>query len=83
MEKMCDIDIVKENEERYKTRCKEFYSRKTKERKFEIGDLVLVRNPVNRIHGCSQMLSGPYVVTDALPGNTYKVQMPDRTNEYT
>ena len=63
MKKMCDIDIVKENEERYKTRRKEFYNRKIKERNFEIGDLMLVRNPVNRIHGCSQMLSGPYVVT--------------------
>ena len=28
------------------------------------------------------MLSVPYVVIVALPGNTYKVRMPDRTNKY-
>ena len=74
-------DIAKENEGKYKTKCKEICDRKARERKFEIGDLVFVRNPVNRIHGCSQMLSGPYVVTDALPVNTYQVRMPDRTNK--
>ena len=42
---------------------------------------MLVRNPDNKIHGFSQVLSGPYVVTDALPGNTYKIHMPDRTNK--
>ena len=63
MEKMCNIDIVKENEEIYKTRRKEICDRKARERKFEIGDLVLVRNPDNKIHGFSQVLSGLYVVT--------------------
>ena len=79
MEKM--RDIVKENEGKYKTKCKDIYDRKAREWKFEIGDLVLVRNPDNKIHGFSQVLSGPYVVTDALPCNTYKIHMPDRTNK--
>ena len=79
MEKM--RAIAKENEGKYKTKCKENYDRKARERKFEIGDLVLVRNPDNKIHGFSQVLSGPYVVTDALPGNTYKIHMPDRSNK--
>ena len=79
MEKM--RDIAKENEGKYKTKCKENYDRKARERKFEIGDLVLVRNPVNKIHGFSQVLSGPYVVIDALPGNTYEIHMPDRSNK--
>ena len=79
MEKM--RDIANENEGKYETKCKENYDRKARERKFEIGDLVLVRNPDNKIHGFSQVLSGPYVVTDALPGNTYKIHMPDRSNK--
>ena len=51
MEKM--RDIAKENEGKYKTKCKENYDRKARDRKFEIGDLVLVRNPDNKIHGFS------------------------------
>ena len=42
---------------------------------------MLVRNSDNIIHGFSQVLSGPYVVTDTLPGNAYKVLMPNRTNK--
>ena len=74
--------IAKENEKMYKTKCKEVYDKKAKERKLVIGDLVLVRNPVKKIHGFNQELSGLYVVIDALPGNTYKIHMPDRANKY-
>ena len=50
--------ITKENEKMYKTKCKEVYDKKAKERKLVIGDLVLVRNPVKKIHGFNQELSG-------------------------
>jgi len=56
-------------------KCLIIYAKKAKEGKFKIGDLVLVRNSDKNIHGFSQELTGPYVVTDALPGNTYQVHI--------
>ena len=47
-------DLAKENEGKYNTKCKDFYDRKARERKCEIGDMVLVRNPDNEIHGFSR-----------------------------
>jgi len=53
-------ETLSENEEKYKIKCKDVYDRKAKERKFEIGDLELVRNLDRKIHGFSQELSGLY-----------------------
>jgi len=41
----------------------------------------LVRNPDKKMQRFSQELSGLYAFTDALPGYTCKVHMPDRANK--
>ena len=41
--------------------------RQAKERKVDIGDLVLVQEPGKKFKEFSQLFSGPYVVMEALP----------------
>ena len=52
------------------------YDKKARERKFEVGDLVLVRDH-NKMQGFKRELSGPYTILEVLPRDNYKLHMPD------
>lgn len=52
---------------------KVYYDRKTKERTFEIGDLVLVRNPSS--DKTEELFQGPYEIEARTSDSTYKVKL--------
>ena len=51
-------DLAKEKEEQYKEECINYYDRKAKERKFDVGDLVLVRNLVQNFRDLANFFLG-------------------------
>jgi len=53
---------------------KHYYDRKSTERKFEIGDSVLILQPTSSNKLLAQW-DGPHVITQCLENNNYLVQM--------
>ncbi len=65
-------DIVQQNEEREKRAQKHYHDRKVVERKFEVGDFILVFRPTQK-NKLLKEWQGPFIVTKQITEVTYQV----------
>ena len=65
-------DIAQQNEEREKRAQKHYHDRKLVERKFEVGDFVLVFRPTQKNKLLNEW-QGPFIVTKQITEVTYQV----------
>ena len=74
-------EIARQNLESAQGRMKKWYDRNTRERRFEVGDEVLVLLPVQG-QPLSAKFCGPYVIERKIGVTDYLVRTPDRRKKY-